>query len=243
MIEEQGEAIGRLLLKYFKEDLSQRPAFQLGLSSLRRSELHVLADKIGEAHAPGLSKAQILPIMNAWLAEGKFDHLQPPTAAGMASQMEDLVKDNERLNIQAKADRERMDSMEAVLRRFVNAGSSGAAMSELRAFVGAGEVTAERIDGGPVDATVDTSFGGVYTKEIIQGLGWNDVRRLAKRHGVADPKKKREQLEEELTAILVGKEVAPDFGADDDPEEEFDPATGETVPPPPPVDGFPDPKE
>lgn len=76
-IPQKGPQMAAFLAQFFKLDTSQRPEFDLGFSALRRSELDLLARMagVGLPPRPANKRHTIIPLMNAALAEGKFDKL------------------------------------------------------------------------------------------------------------------------------------------------------------------------
>ena len=69
----EGPEIAEFLSQYFDENTSERPEFGLGFAALRRKELVSLARVAKLELNEALPQTQMVPIMNGWLIEGRFD--------------------------------------------------------------------------------------------------------------------------------------------------------------------------
>lgn len=72
-----GPEIRNFLLQYFKEDASERETFDKGIVALRRTEIVKLCRLAGLEISETMAHTNMVPIVESWIREGRFDHMLP----------------------------------------------------------------------------------------------------------------------------------------------------------------------
>lgn len=86
-----GPEVARFISQHFRQDLSQRPEFEMGFCALRKRENVKLAQMYGLSVDENMRGTKIARLMEAWWMEGKFP--PPPTAEDeMAAMRRELAE-------------------------------------------------------------------------------------------------------------------------------------------------------